>query len=138
MMSTTRLSDMLDFLNVMPEHLDPYNLPNMAMTRDITVEWDCNWKASVDAFNESYHVQGIHPQLLWHLDDLNLQIDCYDKHNRYLIKFATLSPRVRVPPAIPEGIKLVMKQAGMDPADYDGHGSQCFRRGPGRRWDHWG
>ncbi len=113
-----------DYLNVIPQHLDPYNLPNMAMTRDITVEWDCNWKTSVDAFNESYHVQGIHPQLLWHLDDLNLQIDCYDKHNRYLIKFATLSPRVRVPPAIPEGIKAVMKQAGMDPADYDGRVSE--------------
>ena len=36
----------------------------MALTRDITIEWDCNWKTSVDAFNESYHVQGIHPQLV--------------------------------------------------------------------------
>jgi phenylpropionate dioxygenase-like ring-hydroxylating dioxygenase large terminal subunit len=111
---------LLDFLGVIPQHLDPYNLPRMARERNVTVEWDCNWKTSVDAFNESYHVQGIHPQLLWHLDDLNIQIDCYGRHNRYLIQFAKLSPRVNQPPDIPPGIKGLMKDAGMDPADYYG------------------
>ena len=77
-------------------------------------------KTSVDAFNESYHVHGIHPQLLWYLHDLDIQIDCYERHSRYLIPFATVSPRVRTPPVIPEPIKVIMKGAGMDPADYDG------------------
>jgi phenylpropionate dioxygenase-like ring-hydroxylating dioxygenase large terminal subunit len=109
-----------DFLGVMPKHLDPYNFNRMVQTRDLTVEWHCNWKTSVDAFNESYHVQGIHPQLLWYLHDLDIQIDCYERHSRYLIPFGTLSPRVRKPPGIPEPIKTIMKGAGMDPADYDG------------------
>ena len=108
-----------EFLDPIPRHLDPYNFHKMALTRDITVEWNCNWKASVDAFNESYHVQGIHPQLMWYLHDLDIQIDCYDRHNRYLIPFGTWSPRVRRPPGIPDPIKTIMKTAGMDPADYD-------------------
>jgi phenylpropionate dioxygenase-like ring-hydroxylating dioxygenase large terminal subunit len=108
-----------EFLGPIPQHLDAYNFDRMVQTRDITVEWNCNWKTSVDAFNESYHVQGIHPQLLWYLHDLDIQIDCYEKHSRYLIPFGTLSPRVRVPPGIPEPIKTIMKGAGMDPADYD-------------------
>jgi phenylpropionate dioxygenase-like ring-hydroxylating dioxygenase large terminal subunit len=107
------------FLDPLPRHLDPYNFHKMALTRDITVEWDCNWKTSVDAFNESYHVQGIHPQLLYYLHDLDIQIDCYERHSRYLIPFGTVSPRVRKPPTIPDPIKVVMKAAGMDPADYD-------------------
>jgi phenylpropionate dioxygenase-like ring-hydroxylating dioxygenase large terminal subunit len=109
-----------EYLGIIPAHLDAYQLPKMALTRDVTVEWDCNWKTSVDAFNESYHVQGIHPQLLWYLDDLDIQIDCYERHNRYLIGFGVLSSRVRVPNAIPEPMKAIMKAAGMDPADYDG------------------
>ena len=109
-----------DYLGIIPEHLNPYHFERMVLTKTLTVEWDCNWKASVDAFNESYHVQGIHPQLLYYLDDKDIQIDCYEKHNRYLIAFSVLSPRVIAPGEIPAPIKVVMKGAGMDPAAYEG------------------
>ncbi len=109
-----------DYLGVIPQHLDPYHMDRMAWTRDVTVEWDCNWKASVDAFSETYHVQGIHPQLKWYLDDVNVQYDCYDKHNRYLIPFAAVSPRVQLPSIMPPLIAGMMEAAGMDPAEYEG------------------
>ena len=109
-----------DFIHPLRQHLEPYHPERMAWTRDITVEWDCNWKASVDAFSETYHVQGIHPQLKWYLDDVNVQIDCYGRHNRYLIPFAAISPRVALPSQIPPAIHEIMVKAGMDPADYEG------------------
>jgi phenylpropionate dioxygenase-like ring-hydroxylating dioxygenase large terminal subunit len=109
-----------DFLDVIPSHIDPYHFERMTLTRDVTMEWECNWKASVDAFNETYHVQATHPQLLWYLDDIDVQIDCYDKHSRYLVPFGTISQRVPYPPEIPEPIKTIMKGAEMDPASYEG------------------
>ncbi|MGI9622864.1 MAG: RHO alpha subunit C-terminal catalytic domain-containing protein, partial [Acidimicrobiales bacterium] len=74
----------------------------------------------VDAFAESYHSPQTHPQLLWYLDDLDIQIDLYDKHSRYLIAFGLLSPRVESTPEIPPPLKALMTNAGMDPASYDG------------------
>ncbi|QUT07369.1 aromatic ring-hydroxylating dioxygenase subunit alpha [Sphingobium phenoxybenzoativorans] len=127
-----------DYLSPMQEHLGPYHMDRMAWTRDITVEWDCNWKASVDAFSEVYHVQGIHPQLQWYLDDTNAQIDVYERHSRYLVPFATISARVAMPSAIPPAIYEIMVKAGMDPAEYEGRVSdirrdvQIFKRKHGK------
>lgn len=109
-----------DYLDPLPAHLDPYHFERMVKVTDWTVEWDCNWKTSVDAFNESYHVQGIHPELLYFIEDKNVQIDTYARHNRYLVPFSTISHRVNETTEIPHLIKHAMQEAGMDPADFDG------------------
>jgi phenylpropionate dioxygenase-like ring-hydroxylating dioxygenase large terminal subunit len=109
-----------DYMGDLVGHLEPYHFERMAMTRWVTAEWNCNWKASVDAFSESYHTARTHPQLLWYLDDYNVQIDLYDKHSRYLIPFGLLSPRVDSAPEIPPPLKVMLKNAGIDPASYDG------------------
>lgn len=111
---------LLEYLQPLPDQLDRYHFERMIMTRDWTVEWDCNWKTSVDAFNESYHVQGIHPQLLYYLDDYKVRIDCFGRHSRYIVPFATVSHRVGETTEIPPLIKLIMRDADMDPADFDG------------------
>jgi phenylpropionate dioxygenase-like ring-hydroxylating dioxygenase large terminal subunit len=109
-----------DYLGDLVGHMEPYHFERMAMTRWVTAEWNCNWKASVDAFSESYHTAKTHPQLLWFLDDYNIQFDLYDKHSRYLIPFGVLSPRVETTPEIPPPLKVMLKNAGIDPASYDG------------------
>ncbi|MFK8031831.1 MAG: SRPBCC family protein [Gammaproteobacteria bacterium] len=101
-------------------HFEPYHFERMTLVRDITVEWDCNWKTSVDAFNETYHVAATHPQLLWYLNEMDVQIDCYDRHSRYLVPFGMTSPHIERIPEIPPPLKSMLHDAGLDPASYQG------------------
>ncbi|MDJ0656400.1 MAG: aromatic ring-hydroxylating dioxygenase subunit alpha [Xanthomonadales bacterium] len=101
-------------------HFEPYHFDRMTVVRDLTVEWGCNWKTSVDAFNETYHVAATHPQLLWYLNDMDVQIDCYERHSRYLVPFGMVSPKIERVPEIPPPLKVMLSDAGLDPASYEG------------------
>ena len=111
-----------DFLGMIPEHLDPYHFDRMTLINDVTVEWNCNWKTSVDAFNETYHVFGTHPQLKTMLEDLDVQIDCYERHNRYLIPFGCVSTHIEDGAMITEELKDYMRMNMLDPDTYSGDG----------------
>ena len=117
-----------EWLGPMDEHLSAYNFDKMKLIMDMTVEWNCNWKASVDAFNETYHVWGTHPQLMDWLDDINVQIDLYDIHNRYLVPFGVPSPRPHIDQEeIGPNLKNYMAQNGLDPETYKGNAQEVRR-----------
>jgi phenylpropionate dioxygenase-like ring-hydroxylating dioxygenase large terminal subunit len=44
--------------------LAPYHLDEMVTVMNVREPVDCNWKVVMDAFQEGYHINGIHPQLL--------------------------------------------------------------------------
>lgn len=44
--------------------LEPYNIDQFTTVMDVKEAIDCNWKVVMDAFEEGYHINGIHPQLL--------------------------------------------------------------------------
>src|SRR3546814_293522 len=46
------------------EMIEPYHLEDMVTVLDVREAIDCNWKVVVDAFQEGYHIQAIHPELL--------------------------------------------------------------------------
>lgn len=85
---------LLEYLDPLPRLLDKYWPERMALVQDLTIEWDCNWKVGLDAFNETYHVAATHPQLLPVIDDYNVRIECHRLHNTFFVPYGIPSPRV--------------------------------------------
>jgi phenylpropionate dioxygenase-like ring-hydroxylating dioxygenase large terminal subunit len=53
-----------DYLEPAASLLDPFQLQNMRPRwRNWTI-FDCNWKVALEAFNETYHVPGTHPEFM--------------------------------------------------------------------------
>ncbi|MBV8161122.1 MAG: aromatic ring-hydroxylating dioxygenase subunit alpha, partial [Acidimicrobiia bacterium] len=74
---------LLEFLDPIPKLLGPYRLDEMRFRSYQTLVLPANWKAVVDAFNEGYHVQGAHPQILPWTDDVSIAYEQYERHARY-------------------------------------------------------
>jgi phenylpropionate dioxygenase-like ring-hydroxylating dioxygenase large terminal subunit len=74
---------LLEFLHPIPDWLGPYRLEDMRYYSHKTTVLPANWKVVVDAFNEGYHVQGTHPQILAWTDDVNMEYEQFDTHAHY-------------------------------------------------------
>jgi len=110
-----------EFLNHAREHTDPYNVEDMRVITDILLELPANWKTGVDAFIEAYHLHAIHPQVLNVIDDRNRDVELYD-HGMSLMQapFGILSPRLEDQESLTEPLKIMLREIGLDPADYEG------------------
>lgn len=62
--------------------LAPYHLDEMVTVMDVTERIECNWKVVMDAFQEGYHINGIHPQLLRviNIDPATTRYRFFDRH----------------------------------------------------------
>ena len=72
-----------EFLDPLPRLLAPYHLDEMRLRAYRSTVLPANWKVVVDAFNEAYHVQGTHPQLLPWTDDVSIAYEQLGKHSHY-------------------------------------------------------
>src|SRR5262245_14141664 len=110
-----------DYLGVIPAHLAPYHFEEHVLVDDVTLDLACNWKTCVDAFNEAYHVQGTHPELLEYSDDVNVQIDFYGRHSRFIYPVGTPSPRLGRLARVPRWLgDIVLRGVGIDPDTFAG------------------
>ena len=57
------------FLGDIPELFASYRMEELRFRSYRTIVFDCNWKTAMDSFNEAYHPQGLHPQMLTWYDD---------------------------------------------------------------------
>lgn len=108
-----------EFLGVLPEHLAPYRPEDMALYEYKTFLWDCNWKTAADAFNESYHFRGLHPQMLYWSND-KARLELLGIHNRMINEYGTTSTPYRDAVEIFPELKAWMESYGMDPESYQG------------------
>ena len=74
---------LLDFLDPLPTLLAPYRFDELRFRTYRSTIIAANWKAVVDAFNESYHVQGLHEQILPWTDDTSIAYEQFDRHSHY-------------------------------------------------------
>jgi nitrite reductase/ring-hydroxylating ferredoxin subunit len=74
---------LLEFLAPLPALLSAYHLEDLRLRAHLSTVLPANWKSVVDAFNESYHVQGTHPQILAWTDDVSIAYEQLGDHARY-------------------------------------------------------
>jgi len=60
------------FLGAAKEHLDPFQYEGMRYYWRKSTKLPCNWKVALEAFNEAYHLQQVHRQMLRYFDDYTI------------------------------------------------------------------
>jgi len=53
-----------EFLEPAATTLDPFRLQDMRPRWRYWTQFECNWKVALEAFNETYHVAGTHPEMM--------------------------------------------------------------------------
>ena len=112
-------TSLLSFLGDIPEHLAPYRIEDMRLLEYKTFLWDSNWKVACDAFNESYHFRGLHPQMLKWADE-KARIELLGDHSRMINKYGTTSAPFTGGEEIYPELREWMLYNGMNPDDYEG------------------
>lgn len=106
----------------LPEgYLEAYRIDEMKVVRHVRSEWGANWKVGVEAFYESYHLHAVHPETRGVMGDLNVQYDLYPNGaSRMIVPLGQPSPRMNDQATVNEGLKMMLEDAGVDPAGFTG------------------
>ena len=109
-----------DWLAPILPQLELYDIDRMHVIQHRKSDWGANWKGGVDAFAEIYHLHAVHPQTQCLMDD-RTQIDLYPGgFSRQFVPFAQPSPRFADQESVNPGIAMMLQDAGIDPATYQG------------------
>ena len=60
-----------DYLEGVPDDIAWAGLDDFRCTSFVEVPVDANWKTAVDGFSETYHLQGLHREMLPVVDDVD-------------------------------------------------------------------
>lgn len=82
-----------EYLAPVPAETAWANLDEFRCQAVISVRADCNWKTLIEGFSETYHVQGIHREMLGMADDVNGPQITWHRHGRLVQSYGLPSPR---------------------------------------------
>ena len=113
----------------LPEgYLEAYHIDQMKVVRHVRSEWGSNWKVGVEAFYESYHLHAVHPETRGVMGDLNVQYDLYPHGaSRMIVPLGQPSPRANDQTTVNEGLKIMLRDAGLDPDEFTGTAADVRR-----------
>jgi phenylpropionate dioxygenase-like ring-hydroxylating dioxygenase large terminal subunit len=84
-----------EFLEEVPGDCAWARLDEMRCLMEVTGPARCNWKTLIDGFSETYHVQGIHREMLPMCDDVNGPQVTWHRHGKLEQSYGLPSPRLR-------------------------------------------
>ena len=127
-----------DFLgDVVPRHFEQFPRSEMWKAWHLGMVVDCNWKATVEAFMETYHIARTHPTLVAHSSDVFTQYDTFGLHARLLQPNGVpcQQPGVEYTPAeiVASMVNLSTPQGDGDEQENDGGYVTTARFGAGAR-----
>jgi phenylpropionate dioxygenase-like ring-hydroxylating dioxygenase large terminal subunit len=67
-----------DYLGKVAEHFEAWPLDQRWKAAHVAKIFECNWKIAIEAFLETYHLRGVHPQNLAIAGDTNAQYDVWE------------------------------------------------------------
>ncbi|MGH8977592.1 MAG: aromatic ring-hydroxylating oxygenase subunit alpha [Acidimicrobiia bacterium] len=83
-----------EFLEGIPVDAAWANLDDFRAAATTTSPIACNWKVAADGFSETYHVQGIHREMLGSIDDIHAAQRLWDRHAVSYQDYGVPSPRL--------------------------------------------
>jgi phenylpropionate dioxygenase-like ring-hydroxylating dioxygenase large terminal subunit len=73
---------LIDYLGEVVALLAPYRLEEMIpVGLNVREALDCNWKVVMDAFQEGYHIQAVHPELIPAMDESKERYGFFGDHS---------------------------------------------------------
>jgi phenylpropionate dioxygenase-like ring-hydroxylating dioxygenase large terminal subunit len=95
-----------DYLGEVADLLAPYRLEEMVpVGLNVRESLDCNWKVVMDAFQEGYHIQGIHPELVPSMDESKERYSFFGDHSVATAPFGAANLAAFSPERAVEGIR---------------------------------
>ena len=97
-----------EYLGELVDHFAPWHMETRFIEAHVAKVFNANWKVVEEAFMESFHVAGTHPQQMVRLGDVNTQYDCYENFSRALHPSGTPSPLLNWVPTEQEMLESLL------------------------------